>query len=151
MSKIFSDPPNPQAWHLVRYQFTDESTIGKLDLGGVFVCNTLERVADGKNMPNVSAVNEGTYPLTERWSGHFGRNVLGLDNVQGRTDIEVHCANVASQLKGCIAVGTVGDQPDFIGNSQMALAKVMSMFQGPATIQIESIHLDIEKPDEAQA
>ena len=128
-----------QAWHLVRYQFTAESTIGKLDLDGVFVCNTLERVADGKNTPDVSAINEGTYPLSERWSQHFGRNVLGLENVQGRSDIEIHCANVTSQLKGCIAVGTAGPGPNFIGNSQVALAKVMSLFQVPATITIESV------------
>jgi hypothetical protein len=138
----------PQQWHLVRYQFSDQSTIGKLDLDGVFVCNTLERVADGKNAPNQSAINEGTYPVEERYSPHFGRNVLGLCNVPGRTDIEIHVANKPSQLQGCIGVGmSVGPEPDFIGNSVMALGKVMSMFRAPASLQIESIHLDSEKPE----
>lgn len=138
----------PQQWRLIRYQFTDQSTIGKLDLDGVFVCNTLERVADGKNVPNQSAINEGTYPMSERYSPHFGRNVIGLSDVPGRSDIEIHVANKPSQLLGCIALGmSVGPDPDFIGNSVVALGKVMTIFREPATIQIESIHLDRERAE----
>ena len=128
----------PLRMHLVRYQFSPRSTIGKLSLNGVFECYTLELVSDGKNTPDQSAIPEGTYPVIERWSNHFGRNVLGLLSVPGRTDIEIHIGNTPSDIKGCIVVGQ-NAATDFVGNSTTAFAALMSKFYMPASITIESV------------
>lgn len=137
-----------QHWHVIRYEKSPRSCIGKLDLNGVFMCRTLERPDDGKNTPNESAIPEGTYKLVERWSNHFGRNVLGLCDVPGRSDVEIHVGNFPQDVKGCIIVGATA-APDSVGNSAMAFVLVMGRFQEPADITIESIHLDVEKPDES--
>jgi hypothetical protein len=131
------DTPKTLQMNLVRYQFTPRSTIGKLSLNGVFQCYTLELVADGKNTSNKSAIPEGSYPVTERWSHHFGRNVLGLSNVKDRSDIEIHIGNTPSDVKGCILVG-VNAGPDFVGNSNLAFSALMSKFSAPAVLTIES-------------
>ena len=129
--------------HLVRYQFSEKSTIGKLDIDGVFQCYTLERPI-GTNRPNLDAIPEGSYKVTERESHHFGHTVLGLCDVPGRIDVEIHTGNVPSDVRGCIIVGDTAST-DFVGNSESAFGKLMVRFRDPATIQIESIYLDIER------
>lgn len=124
--------------NLIRYLFQPNATIGKLSVDGVFQCYTLERVADGKNTPDESAVDEGTYKVTKRWSEHFKREVLGLCDVPGRSDIEIHVANFPHQLLGCIAVGTQQTR-DCVLNSEAALNDLMAKFQDPCTITIESV------------
>lgn len=133
-------------FRLSRFQFTDQATIGKLSIDGIFAAYTLERVADGRNTPNVSAINEGTYRVIERFSPHFGYNVLAVCDVPGRTDIEIHMANCPDELRGCIAVGEVvdADGPPCIRNSREAFAVLMDKFREPATLQIESVHLTPE-------
>ena len=125
--------------NLIRYQFSPNATIGKLSIDGVFLCYTLERVADGKNIENQSAINEGTYEVVKRWSSHMKCDVLGLCGVPGRSDIEIHIANFPSQLLGCIAVGMQATRDSLI-RSTVAFNDLMAKFQEPATITIESAY-----------
>ena len=126
--------------HIVRYSFSPKSLIGKLDIDGVFFCNTLENAE--------KAIPEGTYEARIRYSHKNGRDVIGLYGIKDHSDIEIHPANEPEQLEGCIAVGD-HTAPDWIGNSQQTFGKLIAAFREPAIIQIESIHLDSEKPDEA--
>lgn len=128
--------------HLIRYSRSETSLIGKLAIDGVFQCFTLENAK--------LAIPEGTYTVKERWSKRNGCNVPGLCGVPGHTDIEIHIANSPEQLLGCIAVGTKAEK-DYVGHSMIAFNALMSRFCEPCTIEIESIHLDIEKPDAAGA
>jgi hypothetical protein len=45
----------------------------------------------------------GTYPVAMAWSPRFERNTPHLD-VPGRTEIEIHGGNVATDSDGCILV-----------------------------------------------
>lgn len=121
--------------HLVRYEFSPLSTIGKLSVNGVYECYTLERFFDGMNLPNLSAIPEGEYELVKRHSPHLGYEVLGLCNVPGRSDIEIHVGNIPADIRGCILVGKVASN-DRLWQSTMAFNQLMGKFQEPATITI---------------
>lgn len=56
------------------------------------------------NKRQVSCIPEGTYTLDIRQSPKFGRPMLILDKVPGRSGILIHGANHWTELQGCIAV-----------------------------------------------
>lgn len=95
---------------LERWGSTPMGTFGQLRLGTHWWF-TVERPWL-QNAPSVSCIPAGTYPLT---LGFFysGDGVGGkpdypayeLRDVPGRSLIKIHRANIASQVKGCIAVG----------------------------------------------
>lgn len=67
-------------------------------------CETIERPWAG-NQTGVSCIPAGRYVCSLRFSPHHGFAVFGVDNVPNRTDIEIHAANLPTQLLGCIALG----------------------------------------------
>jgi hypothetical protein len=89
---------------LQRVTFTPESpTYGVLLSHGLPLCVTLERPwMDNKT--GVSCVPPGDYRVTKFTSPSKG-DVFLLHDVPDRTMIEIHIANKASELEGCIAVG----------------------------------------------
>lgn len=95
---------------IIRAQSTDVSLNGKLFIDGVQQCFTLERPY---NDPDHRPIPEGEYPIRMRdsafWSQHGYKQVPGIFDVPGRTDIEIHPANWARELKGCMAVGQAID------------------------------------------
>ena len=75
---------------------------------GSVECQTIERPwAD--NQEGVSCVPAGEYECALRFSPHHGFCVFGLVDVPNRSDVEIHAANLASQLLGCIALGESRD------------------------------------------
>ncbi len=97
--------------------------------GTTFECSTLERQwLDDK--ADVSCVPKGRYLCRKLYSPAHGRPVYHLikkwdDEAQawghlpdGRTEIEIHSANIFQQLKGCVALGAdvetfpAGDHPN---------------------------------------
>jgi hypothetical protein len=103
-----------------RETFTDFSTIGELLVGDQHFCWTLEpqwRTDDVKPR----AIPEGRYPLKRRWSQEHKRDVPGVENVPGFSDVEIHWGNFPGDTKACTLVGkTKGPHPDFIGSSKVA-------------------------------
>lgn len=88
---------------LVRDILTDVSTEGKLFVDGTFFSFTLELpVRDG--LPG-SAIPPGIFPVNIRFSNHFNRNVLHIDNIPYRSSIEIHPGNWVSNTRGCVLVG----------------------------------------------
>lgn len=101
---------------IIRIKSTPFSLSGKLAFDGVFKCYTLERPYtdfDFKPIP------EGKYPLVMRPSAKFGRLMPHIENVPGRTGIEIHCGNHVSDSEGCILIGMqLGD--DALWGSRIA-------------------------------
>lgn len=97
---------------LQRIKQTSSATFGEMrDAAGHRLCYTLERPyvdanGDGITDRGVSCIPAGTYQVKRRWSPKHGKNVYELLNVPGRSDIEIHSANDARELEGCIALGT---------------------------------------------
>src|SRR6266700_3061344 len=73
-----------------------------IDIGD-FRCASLERLS--------KCIPVGTYDLLFMWSNHF-KQIMPHIVVPGRQAIEVHWANYASQLEGCIALGIDDDFKD---------------------------------------
>jgi len=93
---------------------TPKCTIGKwFDDKGNRICVTMEKPYLD-NQKNVSCVHAGLYDLIPRHSPRQGDTYylsnpkldVTLDDPAGRTYIQIDVANRASQLLGCIAVGT---------------------------------------------
>jgi hypothetical protein len=82
------------------------------------------------NAPNVSCVPTGSYSMTWRESPRFGWTWM-LEDVPGRTYILIHAANYASDVQGCIGLGTslMGDRVA-VSNSRKAVAAFDELTQG---------------------
>lgn len=90
---------------LQRTSDTGKETFGVLfDQRNNRMCFTIERPWLD-NQPQLSCIPAGTYLFYRFQSPHNG-DVWRTDSVPGRTAIEIHSANFASQLEGCIAVGS---------------------------------------------
>jgi len=98
---------------LITHNIQGVGTFGTLFFKGEQIANSVEREWLN-NEKNISCVPGGDYDLIWHNSSKFG-NVIALSNpnvgvvVQGkglRTHCYVHAANFASQLQGCIALGS---------------------------------------------
>jgi len=88
---------------LVRF-YTPTATWGNLVVKGKPICLTLERPWLG-NQVDISCIPEGVYQCERILSPKF-KSVYQLKDVEGRTHILMHTANMVSELKGCIAYGS---------------------------------------------
>ena len=92
---------------VVRFQYSDECTIGMLTINNEFFCYTLEdRVREnGAKVYGQTAIPEGKYKLLVNESPRFGRDLPLLLNVPGFGGIRIHRGNFPSDTHGCILVG----------------------------------------------
>lgn len=77
---------------------TPPSIPGKLEVGGLFNCPTLEN--DEVKIP------VGSYPISLSFSNHLQRILPELE-VPDRTGIRIHAGNESCDSKGCILIGTI--------------------------------------------
>jgi len=127
---------------LINRTYFDDRTEGNLKIDGVSVSDTLERawgIADHPCIP------EGTYPVITYKSPHNKREVPLLENVPGRSMIEIHPANHTSELLGCIAPGL----NDFKGGvilSTIHFNRIMTLVKG-AIADNEKIFITLQKSE----
>lgn len=82
----------------------EEATYGVLILNNKPLCDTIERPWLD-NHPQTSCIPPGEYEFETYHSPSKGVDVWLLKNVPNREYIEIHPANFAYELKGCIAPG----------------------------------------------
>lgn len=70
---------------------------GSLEVDGLFECFTLERAE--------VAIPAGQYRIRLVFSPHMSRELAQLENVPGRSEIDIHSGNTCADSKGCILVG----------------------------------------------
>lgn len=118
---------------IARNLYTDSSTQGELSIDGAFVCYTLEPpVKTDGSKPR--AIDDGTYPLTIRWSTDHNRHLPHVENVPDFVAVEHHVGNTAKDTLGCTLVGHVrGPEEDWISNSTPAFAALMAKYMAGAT------------------
>lgn len=73
--------------------------------GAVYTCKTLE-LPWKDNARNISCIPTGTYKVNYTFSPKFLKYTYEIKDVPNRSGIRIHSANFASQLNGCIALGT---------------------------------------------
>lgn len=95
---------------LVRYQFMDDRTLGRLYMDGRYFCDTLEpairKYEEGeKKVYGKSAIPAGTYEIERKYSASFRREKYYLKKVPMFEGIMFHEGNDPSDTKGCILLG----------------------------------------------
>ena len=111
---------------IIRDQFTEKSTIGKLFLNGEKFCDTLE-LPYLDNQRSISCIPLGEYKVrlrTARESATRDYLHLLVQDVEGRSYILVHIGNYPKHTKGCILVGQSRKQ-DAVYNSRIAMELLM--------------------------
>lgn len=129
---------------LVRKISDELSTEGEMYINGNFFCYTIE-------LPKVSAygsnvcIPTGAYPIQKYLSPHWGFDVPLLQNVLGRSEIEIHPSNYSIDPKthhcyllGCIALGNSEDT-DVAYNSKDTFNKFMAAIDWTKKVQITII------------
>lgn len=91
---------------LVRDSFSSDSTDGVLFVNSRPFCNTLEP-AQGKKVQygKGCCIAPGTYSIDLHYSPKFGKYMLTLCGVRGRSGILIHSGNTPKDTVGCILVG----------------------------------------------
>lgn len=113
---------------LKRQPATANACLGSLYVNGIWECYTLER-------PEVM-IPCGTFPVVIRMSPTHKELRPYIDNVPGRTDIEMHIGNWPRDSKGCVLVGQLkGDSS--IGSSGLAFHALMQKLEGQTDISIQ--------------
>ena len=106
-------------------------TAGYLAVNGQIITYTVERPwAD--NLQNISSIPAGTYPAILRYD-HTDHWRIELQNVPGRTNVQIHVGNEPNQSIGCVLVG-LQLNPDTCsikgGTSAPAYAALKKAFYG---------------------
>ena len=111
---------------LITNQYRQDGIFGALTHdSGDTICVTLERSFDG-----LPAIPRGkTYTCRRYFSPHFGYEVFMLTDVPGHDHIEMHIANVQSELEGCVALGT-SIAGAALTESKKAFTKFMALMDG---------------------
>lgn len=97
---------------ITRGPSTDDGTFGKYVSDSGFSCATGE-LPWRDNKPNLSCVPLGKYVALWAWSASHNCNLYLLQNVPGRTAVEIHKGNLcgdilqgrASDVQGCCLLG----------------------------------------------
>lgn len=109
---------------LVRDSFSLSSTDGVLFVDSRPFCNTLEpaigkKVKYGKGC----CIAPGIYSIDFHYSPKFGKYMLTLCGVRGRSGILIHSGNTPKDTVGCILVGQ-RENIGVLSNSRSTLDKV---------------------------
>ena len=112
----------------------EQSIPGELFIGGAHFCFTLENKAD--------AIPSGTYEVTLYDSPRLHKVVPLLENVPGRSMIEMHWGNFPANYEGCIGVGETRDtSTEEIFYTQEAFAKLFPVVQ--AALHSEGCQIEV--------
>lgn len=82
----------------------DKVTLGVMLVDGRPFFTTLE-LPWKNNQNDISCVPAGTYKCVRTFSNHFKKDVFMLQNVPGRSAVEIHVGNKVEDIRGCIAIG----------------------------------------------
>lgn len=122
---------------LKRDTYTSKTTIGKLYLNDMFICDTLEDVCRDINRDGdlddtgetkvygETAIPSGIYKITLEMSPRFKKLLPLLHNVKNYIGVLIHMGNWAKDTHGCILVGERGIDELKPGTSMKALSKLM--------------------------
>lgn len=120
--------------------YQDDCTLGRLTCGD-FQCWTLELpFLDNKN--DVSCIYPAQAYKGKKHVSPKNGNVIAIENVKGRTHIQIHAGNYTSQIQGCILVGDSikflnDDKIPDVTNSKRTLEKLISILPEEFNVSIK--------------
>lgn len=82
-------------------------TIGKLYIGGIYFCDTLEDVVRNPDIKihGKTAIPCGKYKIIMNMSNRFKKIMPLLLNVPGFEGVRIHSGNYPSDTEGCLLMG----------------------------------------------
>lgn len=140
---------------VVRYNFNEKYTEGRLYINGKYICDTLEdcnrELYDSmpeeeimkKKVYGETCIPFGRYKLTIDYSNKFQKELIHILNVKGFSGVRIHSLNTAEESLGCIGVG-VKLNDGYITKSRATYAIVHKMVSD-AISNGEDIYLTIQK------
>jgi len=116
---------------LKRRWFNARATIGELFLEGDVLrqCYTLEDAVRDIKIQGETAIPEGKYEVILNYSDRFKRIMPRLLNVPNYRGILIHSGNNPDQTEGCILVGRIIVNNEFIGESRMAFNELFNKLE----------------------
>ena len=127
---------------LVRDEFTEESTVGKLWTDGKFSCYSLEDKVRDVKIRAETAIPYGTYEVIINWSNRFHRLMPLLLDVPNFTGIRIHSGNTSADTEGCILLGRTR-APNWVGESRLAFDALFPHLQ--AACEYDKVFIEITK------
>ena len=106
---------------LQRIGRTAGATFGQLVLGQQILAITLEDPPDEGKGP----IPAGTYGIELTYSARFQALLPEVRDVPGFTGIRIHAGNTSADTTGCILVGTYRAGDHEIGQSRLALGRLL--------------------------
>lgn len=117
---------------LKRRWLTEQSTIGELDVDGVYECVVLEDVVrKGSKVPGKTAIPEGRYRVIINDSVRFKRRLPLLIGVPDFEGVRIHPGNSAADTDGCLLPGRTHG-PDWVGESRAAFTALFAKLEAAA-------------------
>lgn len=120
---------------LLRIETSERGTFGRLVIPGGSTLHTLE-LPWKDNAPDISCIPAGTYRLKRRFSAKHGYELFGIEDVPGRTDVELHIGNFLKDTLGCVLLG-LGRTATAIERSTEAFHRFMDAMTGIDEIEID--------------
>jgi hypothetical protein len=110
---------------------TPEATTGTISIDGqqkYFSLELPETFEGNQNVPDKCCIPAGTYSVVAYSSPRRGYTVPLLENVPGRSEIEMHIGNYPKDTDGCILIGDKRINDAMIGESEIAFDLFMDEF-----------------------
>lgn len=135
---------------LIRDTFTENTTIGKLYVDGVYFCETLEDKDRGLDQKLSTAINTalkvygetcipyGIYNVIVTPSVRLKRTLPLLINVEGFQGIRIHKGNSKKDTLGCIILGTTRGK-DAVYQSTAQELRLVELLKDKKDITIEIV------------
>ena len=135
---------------LIRDTFTENTTIGKLYVDGVYFCETLEDKDRGLDQKLSTAINTalkvygetcipyGIYNVIVTPSVRLKRILPLLINVEGFQGIRIHKGNSKKDTLGCIILGTTRGK-DAVYQSTVQELRLVELIKDKKDITIEIV------------
>lgn len=136
---------------VIRDTYTSKTTIGKLYINDIFICDTLEDVCRDLNRDGdlndkgeqkifgETAIPSGIYKVTLDISPRFKKLLPRLHGIEGYDGVLIHMGNWAKDTHGCILVGLRGIDELKGGTSMISLAKIMTELSKYTEFEIQVI------------
>lgn len=116
---------------LRRKFFGDKAIIGELFIDDEIrhQCYTLEDIERDVKIDGATCIPVGKYQVIIDFSQRFGRLMPHVLDVPGFEGIRIHSGNTSDDTEGCILVGRVPVNADFIGESRLAFSELYPLLE----------------------
>ncbi len=123
---------------LERFAYRDKYVIGRLYIGNIFFCHTLEPQL-GASGSSKGCIPAGVYKMAMSWSPKFQKMLPILFDVPNFEGIRIHPGNTFKDTQGCILLGD-NTSVGFVSNSAVRVNEFIRLFQ-KNKLQMDMLHI----------